>query len=234
MKRTQFKNSKFSGKGFYIALAVSLLAVAIATTIAVSRTISNTNKQKAVLESQTSSDTTAANEEVNEVQKETSQPEQSSKSEESSGQSSKSNAVAKSETPTKFAMPLDGEIINDYSNGELVKSETMGDWRTHDGIDIAAKQSTPVKAIANGTVTEIKNDGLWGTCITIDHGNGLQSIYCGLNEQVNVKADQKVKLGDVIGSVGKTNELENALEDHLHLGMKKDGKWVNPHDYIKN
>lgn len=231
MKKTQYKSSKFQGKGFYIALAVSLLAVAVATTIAISRTVSTVNKQRMTLSSQQQSneEIKAANDNTSDLEKE----ESSVSSESEKAEQNSVSEAAKTQTQVKFAMPLDGEIINDYSNGELVKSETMGDWRTHDGIDIASKQSTPVKSIADGTVKEIKNDGLWGTCIIVDHGNGIESIYCGLNEAVNVKVDQKVKLGDVLASVGKSNELENALPDHLHLGMKKDGKWVNPHDYIK-
>ena len=77
-------------------------------------------------------------------------------------------------------MPLEGETSNDYSNGELVKSKTLNEWRTHDGIDLKAAANTPVKAVADGTVESITEDAMWGVTVTVSHQNGYESIYCGL------------------------------------------------------
>lgn len=68
--------------------------------------------------------------------------------------------------------PIDGEVFTQYSNGELVKSETLGDWRTHNGIDIAADEGTPVKAAAKGSVTGVRSDALWGYVVEITHPDG--------------------------------------------------------------
>ena len=57
-------------------------------------------------------------------------------------------------------MPIENEVIWEYSNGELVKSETLGVWKTHDGMDIAASVGTDVKAACTGKVKEI-NVGTW-------------------------------------------------------------------------
>lgn len=235
MKKVNHTRSRLAGKGFYIALAISLLAVAVATVIAISRTVSSSDSNRTLSsESSVSSAAQTAEQQSNIPKSSTSSSSASSQvSASSSASSDPASQTAKKTAAQSYAMPLSGEIINDYSNGELVKSETMGDWRTHDGIDIAAPKATPVKACGDGTVTDIKQDGMWGTCITIDHGNGIQSIYCGLNETVQVKPDQQVKIGEVIGSVGETNQLESALPEHLHFAMKKDGKWVNPTEYIK-
>lgn len=242
MKKTRYSKSKLSGKGFYIALAACLVVVGIATAIAINQTVSDLEEPTLETDSSTVSNATA---EVGKTQSDvpmssTAQKQTSSASAASSSAASSSSKAASSsvaqtaaqQAATEFALPLSGEVIKSYSNGELVKSETMGDWRTHDGIDIAADQGTPVKACADGKVTNITNDPMWGVCITIDHGNNVESIYCGLNETVQVKMDQQVKLGDVIGSVGNTNQIEVAEAPHLHFGMKKDGKWVDPMSMI--
>ena len=58
-------------------------------------------------------------------------------------------------------MPLDGNVAKGHSGGELVKYETLNEWRTHDGIDIEAAVGTEVKAAADGKVSKVFNDPLW-------------------------------------------------------------------------
>lgn len=229
MKTTKYEKSKFTSRGFYITLAICLLAVGVATAIAISQTVKDTQNTPLENIPNTSIDgnVQAADTEQNDVPKE----------EESSSNSNAQNSSAAANSnettaATKFAMPLDGEIINEFSNGNLVKNETMGDFRTHDGIDIASQEGTPVKSCADGKVIEISENPMWGICIVIDHGN-YTSYYYGLNKTVQVKMDQQVKLGDVIGSVGSTNQLELSEEPHLHFGMKKDNQWIDPLSVIQ-
>ncbi len=140
---------------------------------------------------------------------------------------------------TKFLTPIKGEILRPFSKGELVHWGCLNDWRTHDGIDVEALKNTPVKAIADGTVTAIVDDkDTWGNCITITHSDGkFKSIYKGLSNALNVKENQTVKAGDVIGTLGDTNKIECDLKNHLHFGLKKQEQenewvWVNPQEYI--
>lgn len=133
----------------------------------------------------------------------------------------------------KYVRPVPGKILRKHSDDKLVYWRVLDDYRTHDGIDLEAKKNTPVKAIADGTISSIKNeDSIWGVCITIDHKDGLQSIYKGLSEQIQVKQNQKIKAGDVIGTIGTSNKVEGNFNDHLHLAMKKGDKYVNPQDYL--
>lgn len=125
-------------------------------------------------------------------------------------------------------MPVEGEIGNHFSNGELVKSRTLGVWKTHDGIDIVAPLGTEVKAMTNGTVSEVYSDPLWGVCVTIDHGDGILGCYFGLDKNVTVSVGQEVSSGDVIGAVGNTAEIEIAEGPHLHFGVRKNGDWIDP------
>ena len=79
-------------------------------------------------------------------------------------------------------MPIEGEILNPFSNFELVKSKTTGVWQTHNGVDISGNLGDEIKAMTSGTVIEVTEDALWGVCVTIDHGNGITARYCNLNK----------------------------------------------------
>ena len=125
-------------------------------------------------------------------------------------------------------MPVDGEISNPFSNGELVKSETLGVWKTHDGCDILCPLGTDVKSMSQGVVTEIADDPLWGVCVTVEQNNGLWVQYCGLAKELMVKAGQELKQGEIIGKTGDTCQAEIVQQPHLHLGVKQGGQWVDP------
>lgn len=127
--------------------------------------------------------------------------------------------------PLAFKIPVKGEITKDFSDGKMVYSEVTNDFRTHNGIDITADENADVYAAAYGTVISVKDDVFWGETITIDHGGGLQSRYCGLSECLVSEgdtADNKF----VIGKVGKTAKMERGM--HLHFEVIKDGKYIDP------
>ncbi len=137
------------------------------------------------------------------------------------------------ETPK--TVPIAGaSVINPYSGGELVKSETLGVWKTHDGVDIAAPTGTAVSAMMKGVVSEVKNDPLWGVCVVIDHGDSVVGHYCGLSENVTVKAGQEISMGEIIGQVGNTADAECKLEPHLHFGVTVGGAWTDPMKFIES
>lgn len=139
------------------------------------------------------------------------------------------------ETP-KFSMqlPCDGAVIAECSVDELVYCETMEDWRTHNGMDIAAKVGDPVKAAANGTVSEVYKDELLGVVVEIDHGDGISSLYANLQNSDFISVGKTVQAGDIIGGVGESGALEANAEPHLHFEVKKNNEYKNPKEYIKN
>ncbi len=129
----------------------------------------------------------------------------------------------------QFVPPLtEYRVLQAFSDGELVKSETTGTWQTHNGVDLACAEGTEVFAIDVGTVTEVCNDALWGYTITIDHDNGIVSRYCGLDGSVDVREGDTVQSGQKIGKVGNTADIESALETHLHLEVRKSGEAIDP------
>ncbi len=132
----------------------------------------------------------------------------------------------------KFSMPVFGEISFEYAQDKLVYSKTLDEWRSHAGLDLKADRGTPVKVVAEGVVTEIKNDPRLGVTIIVDHLNGLKTVYANLTNGDMVSPNQKVKQGEVIGAVGNTASFEAADPSHLHFEVLKNNKNVNPSDYL--
>lgn len=126
-----------------------------------------------------------------------------------------------------FIMPIEGEVFAPYSQGELVRNLTLGEWRTHDGVDIRAAKGSPVRAVADGVVSQVYHDPMWGTVVEITHAGGLTSVTSGLDPAVAVKQGDSVRIEDTIGVVGSILS-EVSLDDHVHFGLKQDGKWVDP------
>lgn len=129
-------------------------------------------------------------------------------------------------------LPVSGEILTEFSWGELVKM-TGSVWKTHDGIDISAPEGTAVKSMTSGTVTDIYNDTLWGNCVVIDHGDTVIGYYCGLGDDISVSIGDKVASGTVIGTVGNTADIESDMESHLHFALKYENAWIDPISYIE-
>ena len=109
----------------------------------------------------------------------------------------------------------------------MVKNETMGDWRVHNGVDFGAAEGEQVAAVQNGTVTLIDKDTLWGVSIELTCPGNLKVRYSGLQDNVNVKKGDTVKKGDIIGVTG-TIPVESADGTHIHIETYVNNKLVNP------
>ncbi len=127
-----------------------------------------------------------------------------------------------------YCLPFGNQIIKDYSNMNPVYSKTLGDWRTHNGIDFSGEAGGAVVAISYGEVISIYDDTLFGTCVLIDHGNGVTAKYCGLNkETINVKEHSTVNSEDIIGYLGEI-PCEKQEGSHLHFEITHNGEIVEP------
>lgn len=127
-----------------------------------------------------------------------------------------------------YCLPFGNQIIKDYSNMNPVYSKTLGDWRTHNGIDFSGEAGGAVVAISYGEVISIYEDTLFGTCVLIDHGNGVTAKYCGLNKDtLNVKEHSSVNSEDIIGYLGEI-PCEKQEGAHLHFEITHNGELVEP------
>ncbi len=128
--------------------------------------------------------------------------------------------------------PLDGTTVTVFSMTELLYDETMADWRTHDGLDIQAAEGDAVKTAAAGTVQQVVDDELMGTTVVIEHAGGYTTQYSSLQPEPPVRQGQTVSAGDIIGTVGSTAAAENNMGPHLHFSVSKDGKIIDPAEYV--
>lgn len=133
---------------------------------------------------------------------------------------------------TVMAQPTLGSISMDYAEDNLIYSKTLEQWTTHNGIDIKATEGTVVKAALDGTITQIEKESELGITITINHGNGLKTKYGCLSTDEMVEVGQEVKKGDAISGIGKSAGIELLEGPHLHFEVIKDGKNVNPKNYL--
>ena len=98
----------------------------------------------------------------------------------------------------------------------------------HNGIDYSAQTGTQVFAAENGNIIATGENKKEGKYIKIKHEKGYQTNYFHLNN-INVTKNSKVKKGQIIGSVGNTGMSK---APHLHFEILKDGKYLNPYNFI--
>lgn len=134
--------------------------------------------------------------------------------------------------PTSWLWPVYGAIARQHSVDTLVYDDTMGDWRTHTGVDIDADLGAYVMASADGTVTDVYDDPLYGTTVVISHGGGYESVYSNLAAAPAVEIGDSVTAGETIGSVGTTAICESAMACHLHYELYADGESLDPSAYL--
>lgn len=163
---------------------------------------------------------------ANTVVKETKEP-VFEKKEEPAAEASTENVPEK----IVFSYPAAGAATETFHIESLSYSKTMGDFRTHSGIDFASEQTEDVYACADGTVKEVFNDTFMGLSVCIDHGNGIESEYSSLSECF-VNNGDAVTAGSVLGKSGDTASIEKAEGYHVHFEVKKNGVSVNPEEFF--
>ncbi len=213
----------FSNKGVIVTtvLVVLVLTVAITATVATNRA----NKQNAELGGNQTGEQTTLDTEAN-------------------GNADETLPVYNNGGETKpvdkeeegFALPVVGTLGAKHDASVQVWSPTMEEYRIHLGIDITTEEDAPVYAAANGTVAQIWDDPMMGTCVAISHEGDVVTIYKNLaaNLAEGITAGKEIKCGQQIGVVGGTATLEMAEAPHLHFEMTEGGLSVDPLDYFSD
>ena len=143
------------------------------------------------------------------------------------------NTPVVAQAPQLVVSPLNGQVLMAFAVDRLVYDETMDDWRTHDGVDIAAKPGATVLAACSGTVLAVEDDPMMGTTVVIGHDGGYQTTYANLQSRPTVEEGDTVSAGQIIGAVGTTAKAESAQSPHLHFSVSKDGDAVDPDEFLK-
>ncbi len=131
----------------------------------------------------------------------------------------------------KYSAPVENYTLGKAASiDKLVYMPSLNMWKTHNGVDFAAAEGSKVTAAYSGKVTAVETSALDGTTVTVSQGDGLTAVYKSLSS-ASVKVGDKVSNGATIGVVG-TMISETEAGTHLHFELKKDGKFVDPLDYI--
>ena len=124
-------------------------------------------------------------------------------------------------TSLEFLMPVSGELSSPFGLRRFFNGLPR---KPHSGLDIAVPKGTPVKAPLDGEIIDTGEFFFNGNSIFIEHGQGLVTMYCHLNT-INVKKGQRVKQGDIIGTVGMTGRVTGP---HLHWSVSLNRTRIDP------
>ena len=133
---------------------------------------------------------------------------------------------ASSSAAPASTQPVSGRVLNSYSGDELVYSKTLGDWRTHNGVDYACAQDAQVCAPAAGKVTAVDTDSRWGSVVCIEDSAGHLWRVCG-TAGPTVQTGDEVSVGQILGRAGSIPN-ECAEETHIHLEVLQGEQYLDP------
>ncbi len=221
----EFENEeekKSVGKGFYIALALCLIAICgVAVTTFVS-TLSTDEPQTDDPTKSTSPATTTSVQQVVIPATDVKDDRTTTVATMTTTQATKSEDL--------FVFPVSNRVLRAFSKSHYF-SDTLGEWVTHVGVDFEASEGDKVKAAADGTITAIFKDALWGDVIEIEHEGNLITRYCGATAD-SVAEGQSVQAGDVIGVISVI-PAEVLDPSHLHMEVVSNGTHTDPLTLIK-
>lgn len=112
-------------------------------------------------------------------------------------------------------LPVEGKVWSEYG---------LRNGRPHKGVDIGAKQGSPIYAVLDGTVVYSGVQGAYGNVVVIEHPDFVMTVYAH-NEKNLVSVNEKVRQGQQIATVGATG---NARGAHVHFEYRLKGKAINP------
>ncbi len=213
-KKVKFSDRPLSVKIMYIATLAILVITAVVVTVV---SVASRREAKAPL---TPGTDISGNPDGGEVK----EPE---------GEAKPETEDKKEEKPS-FKSPVTGTVSKEHSLSETVFSETLKEWRTHSGIDIATAENCAVYAAEKGVVSAIYDDPFHGRTVELTHSMNYKTIYSNLAKEdaAFVSVGDTVASGDRIGTVGYTAIYEIAEDPHLHFEMKANGKDLDPLAHI--
>ena len=132
-----------------------------------------------------------------------------------------------------FDMPVaGGSVIKDYVGASVVYNQTLGLYTGHKAIDFAAEEGANVLCVYNGVIESIEISKVNGTTITVNHGNGLKSVYNSIEADETLLEGATVYKGDVLGTVSTNNKTEYLDGAHLHFEVWENGEKIDPNKYL--
>ena len=139
--------------------------------------------------------------------------------------SSSSSSGSKATGSLSWPLPASDYVTSGFGHRE---SPTAGASSNHQGIDIGASTGSSITAADGGTVITASYSSSAGNYVVISHGNGLSTVYMHCSKLL-VSVGDTVSKGQTIAKVGSTGY---STGPHLHFGVRKNGSYVDPTDYV--
>ena len=128
--------------------------------------------------------------------------------------------------PLRFIKPAKGRFSSAFGLRRFFNNQPRN---PHSGLDIAAKTGTPIVAPAAGIVTNAGDYFFNGKTVFLDHGQGLITMYCHM-ENISVEEGDIVDVNDLLGTIGSTGRVTGA---HLHWSVILNNTTVEPLLFLK-
>lgn len=127
--------------------------------------------------------------------------------------------------------PMEGNVLMNYSMDRSIYFATLNQYKYNPAMIISAKPGDEVKAAAAGTIVEVCEDAQTGLTVVMDIGDGYQASY-GQLQDLFFQEGAHLDAGDVIGTVAETTKYYSLEGDNLYFALTKDGKAVDPTEYL--
>ena len=137
--------------------------------------------------------------------------------------SATATATTSTTPPSLFVLPMGNVVLTPFSE-QPTYNETLQSYETHTAVDFDGEEGQAVHALAQGNISRIEEDPLWGKCITVDHGDGIVSVYRGV--ECRLSMGSIVEAGQEIGKLASI-PCETTLGPHLHLELYQSGTAVD-------
>ena len=123
--------------------------------------------------------------------------------------------------------PMDGNVIMNYSMDATIYHATLDQYKYNPAIIISGAVNNKVYSVAKGKITDISQNEVTGTTVTVDLGDGYQAIYGQLKE-LNFDEGDYLESGHVIGYVSEPTKYYSVEGSNLYFELQKDGEPIDP------
>ena len=233
MNKNDQTKSFWENRWLYVALLIAAFVI-ITVAIVLAATAGGTTESFDV--GQTSVSTSVKPSKSASVSASTKPSSQSASSKPSSSASQSAKDSGNTQPTAKeisFIMPVEnGVCTKDFTEASVVYNKTLGVYTGHMGMDITGADGANVLCVYDGEITSIVTSYLQGTTVTVTHANGLKSIYNSIEIDENLSVGDKVRQGDVIGTISDNNRQEYKDGAHLHFEVEENGVKVSPTKYF--
>ena len=128
--------------------------------------------------------------------------------------------------------PISGNVLMNFSMDQTIYFATLEQYKYNPALLIEGKEGQEVKAAKSGKVTKVEETAETGITVTVNMGNGYEAIY-GQLKDIEIAEGDSIKSGDVIGKLAKPSRYYSVEGCNLYFQLLKNGKPINPMDYLE-